>query len=138
MKQESDILSKLGKNPGFKVPENYFADFNKQLMESLPEPQLTPKVAPSLWSRVRPYVYMTAMFAGIWCTMKIFTNLTSGYQKNSMQQVQAIFNGLEDEKNIEDLMLYQNISEYDILTYEDSVEMEQSGIEYIGSTDSEQ
>ena len=70
--------------------------------------------------------------------MKIFTDLTSGYQKNSMQQVQAIFNGLEDEKNIEDLMLYQNISEYDILTYEDSVEMEQSGIEYIGSTDSEQ
>ena len=40
MKQESDILSKLGKDAGFKVPENYFADFNKKLMESLPEPNI--------------------------------------------------------------------------------------------------
>ena len=26
----------------------------------------------SFWSRVRPYVYMAAMFLGIWCMMKTF------------------------------------------------------------------
>ena len=70
MKQDKDILSKLGKDAGFKVPDNYFADFNKKLLESLPEPNITPQLKPSLWLRVRPYVYMAAMFAGLSCTMR--------------------------------------------------------------------
>lgn len=31
--EDSDILKKLGKDSGFKVPEHYFADFGKNLME---------------------------------------------------------------------------------------------------------
>ena len=75
MKQEKDILSKLGKDAGFKVPDNYFADFNKKLLESLPEPNITPQLKPSLWLRVRPYVYMAAMFAGVWCMGYLFKDL---------------------------------------------------------------
>ena len=122
MKQESDILSKLGKDAGFKVPENYFADFNKKLMESLPEPNITPQLKPSLWLRVRPYVYMAAMFAGIWCTMRIFNDLSGA--GSAKMQVQAIVNGLDDEKNIDDLLIYGGVDKYDILTYEDSVAAE--------------
>ena len=131
MKEELDILSKLGKDSGFKVPENYFADFNKKMMESLPEPVLTPQVKPSLWVRVRPYVYMAAMFAGIWCMMHVF-NDKSGVS-STKSQIQAIVNGLDDEKNIDDLMLQESLNEYDVLTYEDSVDTENSGIQLIGS-----
>lgn len=131
MKEEIDILSKLGKDSGFKVPENYFSDFSKKMMESLPEPMLTPQVKPSLWVRVRPYVYMAAMFAGIWCMMRVFNDL-SGVD-STKAQIQAIANGLDDEKNVDDLMMQESIKEYDVYTYEDSVDAEQSGIEYIGS-----
>ena len=131
MKQEKDILSKLGKDAGFKVPDNYFADFNKKMMESLPEPVLTPQVKPSLWVRVRPYVYMAAMFAGIWCMMHVFNDMSG--VSSTKSQIQAIVNGLDDEKNIDDLMLQESLNEYDVLTYEDSVDTENSGIQLIGS-----
>lgn len=72
-KEDSKILEKLGKDPGFKVPDNYFNDFNSKLMESLPEVKITEEEKPTLWIKVRPFVYMAAMFAGIWLMMNIFT-----------------------------------------------------------------
>ena len=129
MKEDLDILSKLGKDSGFKVPENYFADFNTKMMESLPKPNLTPQVKPSLWVRVRPYVYMAAMFAGIWCMMRVFNDMSGA--TSTKAQIQAIVDGLEDEKNIDDLMLQESLNEYEILTYEDSVDAEQSGIQFV-------
>ncbi|MGM9836463.1 MAG: hypothetical protein ACI30L_06915 [Muribaculaceae bacterium] len=134
MKEDLDILSKLGKDSGFKVPENYFADFNTKMMESLPKPNLTPQVKPSLWVRVRPYVYMAAMFAGIWCMMRVFNDMSGA--TSTKAQIQAIVDGLEDEKNIDDLMLQEGLNEYDILTYEDSVDAEQSGIQFVEGNDS--
>ena len=129
MKEDLDILSKLGKDSGFKVPENYFSDFNKQMMESLPKPNLTPQVKPSLWVRVRPYVYMAAMFAGIWCMMRVFNDMSGA--TSTKAQIQSIVDGLGDEKNIDDLMLQESLNEYEILTYEDSVDAEQSGIQFV-------
>ena len=134
MKEDLDILSKLGKDSGFKIPENYFADFNTKMMESLPKPNLTPQVKPSLWVRVRPYVYMAAMFAGIWCMMRVFNDMSGA--TSTKAQIQAIVDGLEDEKNIDDLMLQEGLNEYDILTYEDSVDAEQSGIQFVEGNDS--
>ena len=124
----------MGKDSGFKVPENYFADFNTKMMESLPKPNLTPQVKPSLWVRVRPYVYMAAMFAGIWCMMRVFNDMSGA--TSTKAQIQAIVDGLEDEKNIDDLMLQEGLNEYDILTYEDSVDAEQSGIQFVEGNDS--
>lgn len=71
-KEDSKILEKLGKDPGFKVPDNYFNDFNSKLMESLPEVKITEEEKTTLWIKVRPFVYMAAMFAGIWLMMNIF------------------------------------------------------------------
>jgi hypothetical protein len=119
-KEESDILNKLGKDPGFKVPENYFADFNKKLSESLPEVKITPvEVKPKMWVRVRTYVYMAAMFAGIWCMMKVFNgfNGTGGKDK----QATEIASGIQNEKNADEFIMNGNVSDYDIMTYEDSV-----------------
>lgn len=74
-KENSEILKQLGKDPGFKVPEHYFDDFSKNLISKLPDVEITETdVKPTLWVRVRPYIYMAAMFAGIWLMAHIFNN----------------------------------------------------------------
>jgi hypothetical protein len=119
--EDSKILEKLGKVPGFKVPENYFDDFNAKLMDSLPEVKITEEEKPTLWVRVRPFVYMAAMFVGVWLMMNISS---IGKSSASIEQRAAnISAGVKVEKNAEDFIDYEGINDYDIITYEDSVEM---------------
>ena len=48
--EDSTILNKYGKDPGFKVPDNYFADFNKKMADMLPDVEITPVDAkPTMW-----------------------------------------------------------------------------------------
>ena len=77
MKQEEQLISKYGKDSGMKVPDGYFAGLERNIMESLPPYPVERKV-PSLtpWQRVRPYVYLAAMFCGIWLMMKVFHTAT--------------------------------------------------------------
>ena len=78
MKQEdSTLLTKYGKDSGFKVPENYFADFNQRMADMLPEVEITPvDVKPTLWQRVKPLAYLAAMFAGLWCMLSVLNNFS--------------------------------------------------------------
>lgn len=74
---ENDILKKINRSDGFTVPEGYFEDFAKRMTASLPEqPWENEKevrmVPRSWWQKVRPYVYLAAMFLGIWCMMQTF------------------------------------------------------------------
>ena len=123
MKQDdSTLLKKYGKDPGFKVPENYFADFNKRMTEMLPDVEITPvDVKPTMWQRIRPIVYLAAMFAGVWCMMQVFSNFTASDNLNS---VRAVAEKLQDDKgNVDDFIMSGAVSDYDMLSYEDSVAM---------------
>lgn len=56
------------------VPEGYFDDFARRMEQSLPEMEWEnpPAVLPrSWWQKVRPYVYLAAMFAGVWAMMNM-------------------------------------------------------------------
>lgn len=60
-----------------KVPEGYFADLQKNIMESLPQNKKgDSRIDISRWQRVKPYVYLAAMFCGIWLMMKVFHTVT--------------------------------------------------------------
>ena len=123
MKQEdSTILNKYGKESGFKVPENYFADFNKRMVDMLPDVEITPvDVKPTMWQRIKPLAYLAAMFAGVWCMMSVFSHFSDSGNMNS---VRAVAEKLGDDKsNVEDFMMSGSVSDYDILNYEDSVAM---------------
>ncbi len=122
MKENNDILSQIGKDSGFKVPENYFSDFAAKMAENLPEQKIKPLPKPSTWLRIRPYVYMAAMFAGIWCMMQIFNGI-SNHEKGIYNP--EIVAGFQNDANVDDFMLHGDVSEYDILTYEDSVAAEE-------------
>ncbi|MCC8115511.1 MAG: hypothetical protein LIP03_16240 [Bacteroidales bacterium] len=82
MKEEKDISKLIGKSDGMTVPEGYFASFATRMADSL-EPNSLEESAhavprpQSFWHRVRPYVYLAAMFAGVWCMLKMFTIFTS-------------------------------------------------------------
>ncbi len=118
--EDSTILNKYGKDPGFKVPDNYFADFNKKMADMLPDVEITPVDAkPTMWQRVKPLAYMAAMFAGVWCMMSVFSHFTSS---GNLDSVRAVAEKLNDDKsNVEDFIMSGSVSDYDILNYEDSV-----------------
>ena len=123
MKQEdTSLLTKYGKDPGFKVPENYFADFNKRMADMLPDVEITPiEVKPTMWQRVKPFAYLAAMFAGVWCMMSVFSHF-NGTGDNS--GVGAVAEKLTDDKsNVDEFIMSGSVSDYDIINYEDSVVM---------------
>ncbi len=119
MKQEdSKILAKLGKEPGFKVPENYFADFSKNLADQLPEVTLTPQEKPTLWTKVRAYVYMAAMFAGIFCMMKVFNQFNGTATAGPGIEAQAPAGNGTNKAIIDD-----KAADTQQMNYQDSVRM---------------
>ena len=63
MREEDQLLKKVGTQNPFKVPEHYFEDFSEELMNKLPEKEILP---------VKPWLYMTAMFCGIMLSVRIF------------------------------------------------------------------
>lgn len=94
-----DILSQIDHRTGMTVPDDYFAQFNRQMADMIPkqewekeEPVVMPR---TFWQKVRPYVYMAAMFAGIWCMMKTFDLMrvdTGGSVEKNPQLVSAVNN----------------------------------------------
>ena len=73
MKEENNLLRKVGKKDHFRVPDRYFEDFSKELMNNLPEKETfdaTQEI--TMWQRVKPWVYMAAMFVGIMLSVRIF------------------------------------------------------------------
>lgn len=74
MKKENDLLNGIGQRNPFTVPEGYFDQFPKELMDRLPEKQPQPDDAQpiTLWQRVKPWVYMAAMFCGLMCSVRVF------------------------------------------------------------------
>ena len=120
--EDSTILNKYGKNPGFKVPENYFDDFNRRMADMLPDVEITPiDVKPSMWQRVKPVAYMAAMFAGVWCMMSVFSHFTASGNLDSVRAVAEKMG--DDNSNVEEFIMSGAVSDYDILNYEDSVMM---------------
>ena len=66
MKEEDTLLKKLGKENSFKVPDGYFENLTSQVMNKLPEKEKVAfKEEPvSTWTRLKPLLYMAAMFVG--------------------------------------------------------------------------
>lgn len=79
MREENQLKEKYGTTTGFTVPENYFEELNSKILSSLPPYKEAPKhVELSRWQRFKPYLYLAAMFCGIWLMMKVFHNVSSG------------------------------------------------------------
>lgn len=71
MKTKINRLEEIDKtNNPFKVPENYFALFHEEIMNLLPEKEFVAPRRVTMWDRVKPWVYMAAMFIGLYVTIQ--------------------------------------------------------------------
>lgn len=93
MKEEEKLIERFGRKGPWSVPDGYFESVRSEIMAKLPEYPAAPKAPKlSLWQRVKPYVYLAAMFAGIWCMMKVFHDVSSADQlslDNPPEQIAA-------------------------------------------------
>lgn len=80
MKHEDKLKQKYGTDPGFRTPDAYFDHVFAQISAELPEyPQAETIKSLSRWQRLKPYIYMAAMFGGIWCTMKMVSMISDSH-----------------------------------------------------------
>ncbi|MCM1484235.1 MAG: hypothetical protein NC043_07850 [Muribaculaceae bacterium] len=106
--QHKDILSQAARSTGMTVPEGYFADFSRRMAEALPRQdwEATPKVMPrTWWQRTRPYIYMAAMFLGVWCMMKMFDFMRPSHTNMSIDSHPAIAAAISNDAFYEDFVV---------------------------------
>lgn len=94
------------------VPEGYFDGLTAQIMSRLPEqPAVVQPKRRTPWQIIRPYVYMAAMFAGIWLMMNMFTL----FRGDSITSGSAMFADLLNDSDSEYVSDYiAGISSYDL------------------------
>lgn len=73
MKEEDNILKRVGTENAFKVPEGYFGNLTSEVMNQLPEKEKSAlEVEKSTtWTRMKPWVYMAAMFIGAFLIIRV-------------------------------------------------------------------
>jgi len=74
MKTTGNKLNEIGKANPFKVPAGYFESFSHNIMSQLPEKEKKNPQVLNLWERVRPWVYMAAMVAGVTLMFNVFAH----------------------------------------------------------------
>lgn len=100
--EKENILDKINRRDGMTVPEGYFADFQRMMEANLPpndeaEKPVVLEAPRTFWQRVRPYVYMAAMFAGVWCMVKMFSLMGTGNVDLSIENNEVLTSALSDE-----------------------------------------
>ena len=123
MKEEKELFQKIGKENPFKVPEGYFENLTQQVMERLPEKEPQPTQEISMWERVKPWVYMAAMFVGLMFTVQVFVGKQE-QQAGPAEYVSPV-SDLSDEylapiinqTMLDDYELYQYLSDADKSIY---------------------
>lgn len=116
MEKENKLLRKVGTGNPFRVPDRYFEDFSRELMARLPEkeaPQPLPEL--TLWQRVKPWVYMTAMFCGLMCSFRMLVG-NQDKETFSLTPVETENIAEEDWQDIINRSMIDDYSLYQYLT----------------------
>lgn len=132
-----DILEKVNRNDGLKIPDGYLDDFAARMVASLPQQEWEQKgkVMPrSWWQRVRPYAYMAAMFMGVWCMMKTFDLMRPSSAGLNFDSNPVLAAAVNNEYFVNDYMLTQgDMNQYELM--EDLYESGFTPTVYDDSTD---
>lgn len=100
------MLEKFDKNNNpFKVPENYFENFNSEIMGKLPEKQAKKVKIVSLWKKIVPWTAVAAVFFGILFTTGVF-NQGVGTATITDQYDAMISNGIASSSMEDDYFLF--------------------------------
>lgn len=114
MHKEDIIIDRVGKSTPYRVPDGYFEEVTVRIMHQLPAYPAPPKAAKlSTWQKMRPYVYMAAMFAGIWCMMKVFHTATTS-QTPLDTPPESVMLALNDSETYDFFTATSDLSDYEL------------------------
>ena len=117
MGKEDNILRKVGTSNPFRVPNHYFENFTQELMNKLPEKEPIPLLEePTLWERVKPWIYMTAMFCGIMLSVRAFVGEPRKEELPMIGQAEAVNLPDEDWEIMIDHIMMDDYTLYQYLT----------------------
>ena len=102
-----NIEDELGSRQPFRVPDGYFEGFTDDFMRSLPK-----RVAPeakmiSFYDRIKPWLYMAAMFLGVIVLFNIF-NKPSGISEKEKPAL-SIYVGVDEGDDNEFLDFFEEL-----------------------------
>lgn len=119
MKEENELLKKYGTQNPFTVPEGYFENFAKELMNKLPEKErIAVHEEITTWQRIKPWIYMAAMFCGLMFTVRVVVGppkqdtpifTAAETEQFSDEYIETIL----DHSMMDDYTLYQYLTEAD-------------------------
>lgn len=81
MEAKNNQLDKLRDRQPFRVPDGYFEGFTNQMMSRLPEKDAFTPQKITLYDRLKPWLYMAAVFAGLVILFNVL-NHTTGVTKD--------------------------------------------------------
>ena len=120
MKEEDNILKKIGTENAFRVPEGYFDNLTSEVMNRLPEKEKPAfeKREVTMWERVKPWVYMTAMFAGAALIIRVASSDPTPATTDRMAADEAdtemeYINMAVDNSMLDDYSLYVYLADSD-------------------------
>ena len=127
---KENILDKIGRKDGMTVPDGYFDDFQLRMEAMLPPNEAAESTAAiqpprSFWERVRPFVYMAALFAGVWCMIKMFALMSGGAVDLSIDNNEVLTRALSDDNFVYEY-LRDDVSDREMFEemYLDSISVE--------------
>jgi hypothetical protein len=125
MKEEDNIRKKVSTENPFTVPEGYFDNLTDEIMSKLPEKEeILPTKELSTWAKIRPWLYMAAMFIAILLPIRYMVNSTKPkdpalaiISSDNEQVTDEYIDAILDHAMMDDYTLYNYLTEADTDIY---------------------
>lgn len=129
MKEDTELKNRIGKDNPFKVPDGYFENLVPEIMKQLPETEVYEAKEISLWERVKPWVYMVAMFCGIMFGLRVMMMMKGRavHSENEMENISSAdsiqeipdeyIDPILDQTMMDDYTLYMYLTDADTEIY---------------------
>lgn len=138
---EKELERKFGRDLHMRVPDNYFDSMTDKVLTSLPEMAAIERhVEMTRWQKLKPYVYLAAMFGGIWLMMNVFGRFMKTESidlDNPPQQIALLMDQAAQSESfyVPDNMLSDMEIENDVASSYDSIEDFEEDFESLGETE---
>lgn len=120
MKEEDKILKKIGTENPFRVPDGYFENLTSEVMNRLPEKEKLTAVQtePTMWQKVKPWLYMTAMLIGAALIIRVASSdrtpaATDRMAADETETEMEYINMAVDNSMLDDYSLYVYLADSD-------------------------
>jgi hypothetical protein len=119
MKEEDKLFRKIGTDNPFSVPDGYFEQMTSELMDKLPEkkPVIAEMKEVSRWERLKPLLYMAAMFVGAALIINVATFRSGGSTAADTTAQTEISEAEQEERYICEMADGAQMDDYSLYVY---------------------